>query len=100
MGMTSTEIIVFVLVAALAAVNGSHDVPKGAAPVAGAGVTRYRVAILWGTVTTLVGCVCSLALASKMTALFSKGIITGSTSGAFALAVLAGACFWVGLATV
>jgi PiT family inorganic phosphate transporter len=94
------EVLVFVLVAALAAVNGSNDVPKGVATLAGAGVTRYRVAILWGTVTTLVGCVCSLALAAKMTALFSKGIITGTTSGAFALAVLAGACFWVGLATV
>jgi PiT family inorganic phosphate transporter len=98
--MTPAEIIVFVLVAALAAVNGSNDVPKGVATLAGAGVTRYRIAILWGTVTTLIGCVCSLALAAKMTALFSKGIITGTTNEAFAVAVLAGACFWVGLATI
>ncbi|TDP88853.1 inorganic phosphate transporter [Labedaea rhizosphaerae] len=98
--MSVIEITVFVLVAALAAVNGSNDVPKGVATLAGAGVTSYRPAILWGTATTLIGCVCSLAVASKMTALFSKGIITGETNEAFAVAVLAGACFWVALATV
>lgn len=98
--MSITAIIVFVLVAALAAVNGSNDVPKGVATLAGAGVTKYKTAILWGTITTLIGCVFSLGLASKMTALFSKGIITGATTDAFAVAVLAGAAFWVGLATV
>jgi PiT family inorganic phosphate transporter len=98
--MSFTATVVFVLVAALAAVNGSNDVPKGVATLAGAGVTKYRSAILWGTITTLIGCVCSLALASKMTALFSKGIITGATTDAFAVAVLAGAAFWVGLATL
>lgn len=98
--MSITAIIVFVLVAALAAVNGSNDVPKGVATLAGAGVTKYKTAILWGTITTLIGCVFSLGLASKMTALFSKGIITGATTDAFAVAVLAGAAFWVGLATI
>ncbi len=98
--MSFTAIVVFLLVAALAAVNGSNDVPKGVATLAGAGVTKYRSAILWGTITTLIGCVCSLGLASKMTALFSKGIITGATTDAFAVAVLAGAAFWVGLATL
>jgi inorganic phosphate transporter, PiT family len=95
-----TEILVFVLVAGLAAANGSNDVPKGVATLAGAGVTRYRTAILWGTVTTMIGCLCSIALAASMTALFSKGIIEGATDANFALAVLAGACFWVGLATI
>jgi inorganic phosphate transporter, PiT family len=95
-----TEILVFVLVAGLAAANGSNDVPKGVATLAGAGVTRYRTAIVWGTVTTMIGCLCSIALAASMTALFSKGIIEGATDANFALAVLAGACFWVGLATI
>ncbi|VVJ18495.1 Probable low-affinity inorganic phosphate transporter [Amycolatopsis camponoti] len=98
--MSFTAIVVFVLVAALAAVNGSNDVPKGVATLAGAGVTKYKTAIIWGTITTLLGCVFSLGLASKMTALFSKGIITGATTDAFAVAVLAGAAFWVGLATI
>src|ERR1044072_4084545 len=80
--MSVTEITVFVLVAVLAAVNGSNDVPKGVATLAGAGVTSYRPAILWGTAPALVGCVCSLAVASKMTDLFSKGIISGETNEA------------------
>ncbi|WP_158891438.1 inorganic phosphate transporter [Amycolatopsis anabasis] len=98
--MSAATVLVFVLVAALAAVNGSNDVPKGVATLAGAGVTRYRTAILWGTATTLIGCVCSLVLASKMTKLFSGGIVTGKPTEAFAVAVLAGAAGWVGTATV
>ncbi|MCM2580230.1 inorganic phosphate transporter [Streptomyces meridianus] len=98
--MSLTAVLVFVLVAALAAANGSNDVPKGVATLAGAGVTKYRTAILWGTVTTLVGCVCSLTLADKMTQLFSSGIVTAEPTQAFAVAVLTGAVSWVALATV
>ncbi|MFI6642906.1 anion permease [Streptomyces sp. NPDC050504] len=98
--MSFTVVLVFTLVAALAAANGSNDVPKGVATLAGAGVTKYRTAIIWGTVTTLIGCVCSLALADKMTKLFSKGIVTAPPTEAFAVAVLAGAVAWVALATV
>ncbi len=92
--------VVFVLVAAMAAVNGANDVPKGVATLAGAGVTRFRTAILWGTVTTLAGCLCSLVLAERMTKLFSTGIVTAAPTVAFTMAVLAGAAAWVGLATV
>lgn len=98
--MSLATVLVFVLVAALAAANGSNDVPKGVATLAGAGVTKYRTAILWGTVTTLAGCLCSLALASQMTELFSKGIVTAEPTDAFAVAVLVGAVSWVVLATV
>ncbi|MBT2399802.1 inorganic phosphate transporter [Streptomyces sp. ISL-100] len=98
--MSFTVVLVLILVAALAAANGSNDVPKGVATLAGAGVTKYRTAIIWGTVTTLMGCFCSLALADKMTKLFSKGIVTAEPTEAFAVAVLAGAVSWVALATL
>ncbi|MEU3226661.1 inorganic phosphate transporter [Streptomyces sp. NPDC006976] len=98
--MSFTVVLVFILVAALAAANGSNDVPKGVATLAGAGVTKYRTAIVWGTVTTLAGCLCSLALADRMTKLFSAGIVTAEPTDAFAVAVLAGAVAWVALATV
>ncbi|WP_061295573.1 inorganic phosphate transporter [Herbidospora cretacea] len=94
------EILVLILVVALAAANGANDVPKGVATLAGAGVTRIRTAILWGTVTTAVGCLVSLTLASKMTALFSKGIVATSPTPAFAAAVLIGTVSWVVLATI
>ncbi|MGB8961306.1 MAG: inorganic phosphate transporter [Pseudonocardiaceae bacterium] len=92
-------IAIFVLLVALAAANGSNDVPKGVATLAGAGVARYRTAIAWGTITTLAGALCSLALAGKLTALFSKGIVSATPTPAFALAVLVGAGAWVALAT-
>lgn len=93
-------VAMFLLLVSLAAVNGGNDVPKGVATLAGAGVTRYRTAILWGTVTTAAGCVFSLRFADRLTKLFSQGIVTTEPTSAFALAVLAGATAWVGLATI
>jgi PiT family inorganic phosphate transporter len=93
-------VAIFLLVAALAAVNGSNDVPKGVATLAGAGVTRYRTAVAWGTAATLAGSIVSISFADRLTKLFSKGIVTADPTPAFTLAVLTGATFWVGLATV
>ncbi|RJQ77701.1 anion permease [Pseudonocardiaceae bacterium YIM PH 21723] len=94
------EVVVFLLVLGLAAANGANDVPKGVATLAGAGVAKIRVAVLWGTVTTAIGCLFSLNFAAKMTALFSKGIVSAPPSAGFAVAVLIGTTAWVTLATV
>ncbi|WP_424533458.1 inorganic phosphate transporter [Sphaerisporangium viridialbum] len=94
------EVLVLILVVALAAANGANDVPKGVATLAGAGVTKVRTAIVWGTIATALGCLVSLTLASKMTALFSKGIVSASPTPAFAVAVLTGTVFWVVVATI
>ena len=91
-------VAIFVLLAALAAANGGNDVPKGVATLAGAGVTRYRTAIVWGTVATLAGGLVSLRFADRLTKLFSKGIVTIDPTPAFALAVLVGTGAWVALA--
>lgn len=93
------DILVLVLVLALAAANGANDVPKGVATLAGAGVAKVRTAIGWGTITTAVGCLVSLHFASKMTALFSKGIVAADPTPAFGAAVLIGTVAWVALAT-
>lgn len=92
-------VAVIVLVVLLAAANGANDVSKGVATLAGAGVTRYRTAIVWGTATTAAGCLVSLTLAAKMTTLFTSGIVGAPATPAFALAVLGGASAWVLLAT-
>jgi PiT family inorganic phosphate transporter len=91
--------LIFLLLVGLAAANGSNDVSKGVATLAGAGVTRYRTAVLWGTVTTLAGSLFSLSLAGKMTKLFSKGIVSAQPTRAFTLAVLVGAAAWVTFAS-
>lgn len=92
-------LLVLLLVIGLAAANGANDVPKGVATLAGAGVAKIRAAILWGTLTTAIGCLVSLHFASKMTALFSKGIVSAHPTPAFAAAVLIGTVAWVALAT-
>lgn len=93
------EVLVLVLVLALAAANGANDVPKGVATLAAAGVTKLRTAIIWGTVTTAIGCLVSLTFASKLTALFSNGIVSAAPTASFAAAVLIGTAAWVALAT-
>lgn len=92
-------VAIFVLLVALAAANGSNDNPKGVATLAGAGLTRYRTALAWGTFATLAGALVSLRFADRLVKLFSKGIVTAHPTAAFALAVLLGTTAWVALAT-
>jgi PiT family inorganic phosphate transporter len=94
------ELLVLVLVLALAFANGANDVPKGIATLTGAGVARPRTALLWGIATTAVGCLLSLQFSKKMTALFSNGIVSARPTPAFAAAVLIGTVAWVALATL
>jgi phosphate/sulfate permease len=91
---------VVALTLALAAANGANDVSKGVATLAGAGVTRYRTAVLWGATTTFVGALISSSFAERMNTLFSRGIVTTPPTMSFAMAVLAGALAWVGIATL
>jgi PiT family inorganic phosphate transporter len=92
-------LLVLILVLGLAAANGSNDVPKGVATLVGAGVANIKTAIAWGAFTTAIGCLVSLHFAAKMTALFSKGIVSAKPTPAFAAAVLIGTVAWVALAT-
>lgn len=92
-------VLVVVLAVALAAANGGNDVAKGVATLAGAGVTRYRTAVVYGALTTLAGALISVWLGDRMAKLFSSGIVAATPTDGFAVAVLAGAGAWVGLAT-
>lgn len=93
-----TAAVVF-LAALLGAANGANDVPKGIATLAGAGLTRYRTAIVWGTAATFVGSLASITLAERLTKLFSTGIVDLQPTAEFTAAVLAGVAGWVALAT-
>lgn len=95
--MSAVSIAVLLLTLGLAAANAANDVSKGVATLAGAGVARYRTAILWGTGSTLVGAIASAAFAERI--LFSRGIVAGPPAPVFALAVLVGATAWVCFAT-
>jgi PiT family inorganic phosphate transporter len=93
-------VIILIMLVGLAAANGANDVSKGVATLAGAGVTAYRNAILWGTAATAVGALLSVQLGRGMGKLFSGGIFGGTPTKGFALAVLIGATSWVTLASI
>jgi len=98
--MNPLILVTLLLTLVLAGVNGGNDVSKGVATLAGAGITRYRTAILWGAATTLLGSLLSLTLAARMVSLFSTGIVAAPPTPSFTVAVLLGAIAWVGIATL
>ena len=90
-------VLILIMLVGLAGANGANDVSKGVATLAGAGVTAYRTAILWGTIATAAGALLSIQLGRGMGKLFSTGIFGGTPTNGFALAVLVGAASWVTL---
>lgn len=99
--MTVEIVLVVVLGAFLAYVNGANDVSKGIATLAGSGVTDYRRAIAWGAVWTTLGGLLGAMFGGAMLATFGNGLLAPETTPTFAaaLAVLAGASAWVLVAT-
>lgn len=95
-----TIIIGLFLIAALAFANGSNDVSKGIATLAGSGVTDYRRAIGWGTIWTVIGGMLSIFLSMAMVHTFANGIVSNTTgpiqpSPLLPVAVMVGAMSWV-----
>lgn len=93
-------VAVLLLTVVLAAANGANDVAKGVATLAGSGAASYRVALIWGAVTTLVGGLAAIWLGESMRSLFASGIVVIGPTQRFTVAVLAGTAGWVGLATL
>lgn len=80
--------------------NGANDISKGIATMAGSGTVKERTAILWGTITTILGALVAIGVTSSLVRTFSNGIVTAQISSAiFPLAVALGACGWLILAT-
>src|SRR5438552_4401146 len=93
--MASMALILFAVLLAWA--NGSNDVSKGIATLVGAGVTGFRMAILWGTLWTIAGGLVAAFAAQGLVATFSgTGFLATPSSGpAFRAAVAVGAIAWV-----
>lgn len=81
--------------------NGANDVSKAIATLVGSGVSRYRTAVIWGSLWTFVGAATAALAAQGLVAAFSgKGILqTPSTGEGLLLAVAAGALSWIWFAT-
>jgi inorganic phosphate transporter, PiT family len=96
--MPATFLGLLALAAVLAPANGANDVGKPVATLAGARVTSYRHALLWGTVTMVVGALLALPLAGALTKTFSSGFLHGG-GAVEAAAAGATAVIWVAWAT-
>lgn len=81
--------------------NGANDVSKAIATLVGSGVTRYRTAVVWGSVWTFAGGAFAAVAAQGLVAAFSgKGLLTTAPDGsAFILSVALGALAWIWIAT-
>lgn len=95
-------ILIFIAATFLAYSNGSNDNFKGVATLFGSGTTDYKKAINWATITTALGSIVSIFLASALVKNFSgKGLVPDQliATPQFAIAVAMGAALTVMLAT-
>jgi PiT family inorganic phosphate transporter len=97
-------LLFFLFIAAcfLAYSNGANDNFKGVATLFGAGITDYKKAIKWATITTFSGSVAAIFLAEALVKNFSgKGLVPNELIQApsFAIAIALGAAITVFFAT-
>jgi inorganic phosphate transporter, PiT family len=82
--------------------NGANDNFKGVATLFGSGITDYRKAIWWATITTLAGSGTAFFVATQLVSIFQgKGLVPAflMESEPFITAVILGAALTVCLAT-
>ncbi len=93
---------ILLAVAALAYANGANDNFKGVATLFGSGTTKYRGAIAWATITTLLGSLAAVFFASELIKAFKgKGLVDAAlvADPNYVAAVAIGAAITVLLAT-
>lgn len=94
------SLALFFMVLLLSYCNGANDISKGIATLAGSGTVKDRTAILWGTLTTILGALAAINVTTALVRTFAGGVITPTiTSTAFPLAVALGASGWLLIAT-
>ena len=82
--------------------NGANDNFKGVATLFGSGVTNYRKALWWATITTLAGSMSAFFLATELVSIFQgKGLVPAflTKSQPFIAAVILGAALTLLVAT-
>ena len=95
-------ILLFIAVCFLAFSNGANDNFKGVATLFGSGITNYKKAINWATITTFSGSVAAIYLAEELVKNFSgKGLVPNELiqTPIFAIAIALGAAITVFSAT-
>lgn len=98
----SYALIAFALLFFLSFANGSNDVSKAVATLAGAQVTSVRMAVLWGTVWTAVGVLAGLYWGGDLIRNMTHSLYqipAASTDFGLPLAVALSSIFWVLIST-
>jgi len=99
--MTFAIVLIFILVLALAWVNGANDIAKGIATLVGNGTANAGKAILWGTLCTVLGGLAAVIWGSALVKNFSGGYLAPEfqVNLSFIASTLIGAASWVIFAT-
>ncbi len=95
-------IVLFIAACFLAYSNGANDNFKGVATLFGSGITDYKKAINWATITTFAGAIAAIFLAEELVKNFSgKGLVPNELilSLTFAISIALGAAITVFIAT-
>ncbi len=95
-------ILLFIAACFLAYSNGANDNFKGVATLFGSGITNYKKAINWATITTFSGSIAAIFLAEELVKNFSgKGLVPNEliTMPIFAISIAVGAAITVFIAT-
>jgi len=98
---TLLEALVLFLGVLIAFANGSNDVSKGVATLAGSGVCDLRRAVRWGVIWTGLGSLASASVAHAMLKAFGRGLFAPGVTPSLiaALATIGGATLWVALSS-
>lgn len=93
--------LIIVATLAVGYFNGANDVSKSIATLVGSGVTRYRTAVLWGSIWTFLGAGAAAWMSQGLVAAFSgKGVLVSQSAGEpLLLATALGALVWIWFAT-
>lgn len=96
-GVLLMGVVLVLLTLGLAFANGANDVSKGIATLVGSGTTKYRAAVIWGSLWTVAGGLVAAFASQRLVATFSgKGLLVNpSTGSAFPLSVACGAIGWL-----
>ena len=91
------SVLTVFLTLVLAFANGTNDVSKAIATLAGSGVTNYRTAMVWGTFWTMAGATVAAFVATAMVKTFSSGFFLSDLviPSTLVPAILSGTCLWV-----
>ena len=95
-------LLLFIAACFLAYSNGANDNFKGVATLFGSGITNYKKAINWATITTFSGSVAAIFLAKELVKNFSgKGLVPNELiqTPIFAISIALGAALTVFSAT-